>query len=373
MKRLLTLKQSLATLENLDFDLSDDEEGPEDQEGLEEFADGEDDFDIMTDAEELWSSLRMQGLDADELQELLADASRDETATDDLMSAPKSSENEKSSRNATLVSHSAPMEKAGRPKKKRKVTEAKVVFDLVEPTFVPTSKSNNAFAISTADVYGESSSLQYADLADKKARKKSLQFYTAKVANTAAKRDNARATMGGDDDLPYKSRKEQRAKVNKRDRGQGGDDLDEETLAPKLSQKRARETEPEEDESGTDMNADPAGYYSLVKSKSHEKKEQKKAEYDDARMAERAELSGVNNEATGPRSLTRAILKNKGLTPTRSKSVRNPRVKKRQKFEKAKRKVSSQRAVYKGGLANSGGRYEGEKSGISKVVKSTRL
>ena len=39
----------------------------------------------------------------------------------------------------------------------------------------------------------------------------------------------------------------------------------------------------------------------------------------------------VEDDAGGPRSLTRAILKNKGLTPRRSKSVRNPRVKKRER------------------------------------------
>lgn len=74
----------------------------------------------------------------------------------------------------------------------------------------------------------------------------------------------------------------------------------------------------------------------------------------------------------GPRSLTRAILANKGLTPRRPKSVRNPRVKKREKFEKAMKKISSQKAVYKGGLGTTG-KYDGEKSGISKVVKSIRL
>lgn len=75
----------------------------------------------------------------------------------------------------------------------------------------------------------------------------------------------------------------------------------------------------------------------------------------------------------GPRSLTRAILTNKGITPHRPKAVRNPRVKKRQKFEKAKKKLASQQAVYKGGLSQTGGRYGGEKSGISKVVKSVKL
>lgn len=80
----------------------------------------------------------------------------------------------------------------------------------------------------------------------------------------------------------------------------------------------------------------------------------------------------MEDATAGPRSLTRAILANKGLTPHRSKSVRNPRVKKRQKFEKAKKKISSQKAIYKGGIGDTG-KYAGEKSGISKVVKSIRL
>lgn len=75
----------------------------------------------------------------------------------------------------------------------------------------------------------------------------------------------------------------------------------------------------------------------------------------------------------GQRGVTRAILANKGLTPRRSKSVRNPRVKKRLKFEKAKKKIASQKAVYKGGLNETGGHYGGEKSGISKVVKSVKF
>ena len=80
-----------------------------------------------------------------------------------------------------------------------------------------------------------------------------------------------------------------------------------------------------------------------------------------------------DGDTSGPRSLTRAILANKGLTPHRPKSVRNPRVKKREKYEKAKRKISSQKAIFKGGLADTGGRYDGERSGISKVVKGVRL
>lgn len=62
--------------------------------------------------------------------------------------------------------------------------------------------------------------------------------------------------------------------------------------------------------------------------------------------------------------------KNRGLTPHRPKTVRNPRVKKRIKFDKAQKKLSSTRAVYKGGMAALEGGYAGEKSGISNVIKS---
>lgn len=79
-----------------------------------------------------------------------------------------------------------------------------------------------------------------------------------------------------------------------------------------------------------------------------------------------------NDSSSGPRSITHAILKNKGLTPKRPKVARNPRVKKRQKYDKAKKRVASQRAVYKGGIGDVS-KYAGEKSGISKVVKSVPL
>lgn len=44
------------------------------------------------------------------------------------------------------------------------------------------------------------------------------------------------------------------------------------------------------------------------------------------------------------------------------------------KYDEAKKKVRSQKAVFKGGLASTGGKYAGETSGIStRVVKSVKL
>ena len=74
----------------------------------------------------------------------------------------------------------------------------------------------------------------------------------------------------------------------------------------------------------------------------------------------------------GKRKISYMIEKNKGLTPHRKKIVRNPRVKKKLKYEEKKRKLKSQRAVYGGGEAKGG--YAGELTGIKKgLVKSTKL
>jgi U3 small nucleolar RNA-associated protein 3 len=83
-------------------------------------------------------------------------------------------------------------------------------------------------------------------------------------------------------------------------------------------------------------------------------------------------VEAEDESAEGPRSLTRAILKNRGLTPRRAKSVRNPRVKKRQKFARAKKVIASQKPVFKPGAGDSTW-YGGERSGISTVVKSVQF
>ncbi|KAI3607630.1 hypothetical protein WG66_004982 [Moniliophthora roreri] len=343
MKRLATLKEALSTLEDLDFAPSDSEGEDYLDEDESEFSLEDDemtDEDLMADARSLW-------------EEEIGSGSGDPEADAELIRMYKQAQK-------TFVETP--------PKKKRKASsdsgsDAKSVpvFDLVEPEFVSSkSSSQSRTASDSGDVFGEATALQHADAADKSARKKSLRFHTSKIESTSAKRRGARnATLGGDDDIPYKERKRERedrlmeeakARVDK----QSGMDLDD-------TEPEARPEEADEDENG---------YYDLIARESKERKEKKKADYEAAR-AER--LVNVEDSASGPRSLTRAIMANKGLTPHRSKSVRNPRVKKRQKFEKAKKKVASQKAVYKGGLSETGGRYDGERSGISKVVKSVRL
>lgn len=75
-------------------------------------------------------------------------------------------------------------------------------------------------------------------------------------------------------------------------------------------------------------------------------------------------------EEVQKRKATREILKNRGLTPNRPKATKNPRVKKRLKFEKMQKKIKSLRPEYQ----PLDGSYGGEKTGISThVTKSIRL
>ncbi|KAJ8456734.1 hypothetical protein ONZ45_g18602 [Pleurotus djamor] len=315
---------------------------------------------MWSDANQLWGAGQDGNLEAGELDDLLLDA----------QSEPEQTLGEHRSR--LRASNKASREEEEPPTKKRKTSKTKSVkaappvFDLVEPEFPASQSTRSSRRASQEDdsqnMFGELSSLDHADAIDKTARKKSLRFHTSKIESATARRQGARSrALGGDDDIPYKERRKEKnarleAQADKGLRGQGGADLD--------------DAEPSPRDADVDME-DADGYYELVKKTSKAKKELKKAEHDASAAAARAHVE--ENGVDGPRSLTRAILSNKGLTPHRPKSVRNPRVKKRQKFEKAKRKVASQKAVYKGGLNATGGRYDGEKTGISKVVKSIRL
>ncbi|KAJ3541270.1 hypothetical protein NM688_g6111 [Phlebia brevispora] len=353
MGRLLTFKQHISTLEELEAD--DDEE-----------------YFSGSDLEEYQLFKNSQKEAADELRALMEEsllAMQQYAAT--LNAAPAESKKEKA------PTEKKPKEtKAGEPpKKKRKTAKpALPVFDLEEPEFPAKTKSSSRTPQSVdTDAFGEHTALDTADAQDKAARKRSLRFHTAKIESGSARRERARAGTGGDDDIPWKERRKEREERQKKEleksRGQGGDDLDGEEPEPSesLSKKRRRDEEGSDDDDA----GEAEGYYDLVKRKSREKKEKKKEDYETAKALERDVLIEADT-ADGPRALTRAILKNKGLTPHRPKSVRNPRVKKRMRYEQAKKKVASQKAVYKGGISDTG-RYEGEKSGISKVIKSRRL
>jgi U3 small nucleolar RNA-associated protein 3 len=226
--------------------------------------------------------------------------------------------------------------------------------------------------------FGEETSLSTLDAAKKAARKKSLKFYTSQITQKSQKRLGAGRDAGGDDDLPYRERfrdrqirlnaeAEARGKVlSASGRGKKGADLD-----------TVEGSEDETNEKRQQNGHDDDEYYNLITSNKSSKTKSKatalQAAQDVAaatalaRIADPADLDDDQKRAIGY-----TIEKNKGLAPKRKKDVRNPRVKKRKKFEEKKKKLGSVRQVYKGGEERGG--YGGEKTGIkSGLVKSVKL
>ena len=76
-------------------------------------------------------------------------------------------------------------------------------------------------------------------------------------------------------------------------------------------------------------------------------------------------MADFNEEEDERRGITYQIYKNQGLAPKRNKDQRNPRVKHRHKFEKAKVRRKGQVRT----LRTETKRYSGEASGINMRVK----
>ncbi|EGG07609.1 uncharacterized protein MELLADRAFT_116198 [Melampsora larici-populina 98AG31] len=215
----------------------------------------------------------------------------------------------------------------------------------------------------------EPTSLTASEDQQKSSGKRNLRFYTAKIDAKGKRREKAihgvDGNATGDSDLPYHTKEARRREfLQNQDHGQPLGSDDESGLEADVSY--GQETDP--DQSGD--------YHDTIKELKQSAKIAKKAKYDEQRLAERNALS-TEAESGGPRQATRQILKNKGLTPKRAKVNRNPRVKKRLRFDKANKKISSQRPTYKSDQAAKGREmngYSGEKSGVkSTLVKSRKL
>ncbi|KAI9827481.1 MAG: hypothetical protein M1832_004831 [Thelocarpon impressellum] len=217
--------------------------------------------------------------------------------------------------------------------------------------------------------YGEEEQLGAYEAAEKMRKKKSLRFYTSQIAQKSNRRDQAGKDAGGDADLPYRERlKDRQARVNAeaekrgaRPRQDGAADLDDSA------------SDADENQAAHDLRANEDDYYNIVASSSRAKKVAKQAQ---AAFTSGANATTLANNApldpSGKRAIGYTIEKNKGLAPKRKKEVRNPRVKKRNKYEEKKRKLGSVRQVYRGGEGSGG--YGGEATGIkSGLVRSIKL
>lgn len=244
-----------------------------------------------------------------------------------------------------------------------------------KPSLKPATTTNNIPPLLSDDSdIGEQIALTAQEAAEKAKRKKSLRFYTSQIAQKSNKRDAAGRDAGGDADLPYRERfrdRQLRLNADAEARGQKpkANGKGDEPLGGSSDEEDRRAAKDIRDDVDSD------DYYDMVSSRAAAKKSSKAALAAVHAQAEReggivrvVEEAGVD----GKRAITYAIEKNKGLTPRRKKDVRNPRVKKRKKYEDKKKKLGSMRPVYKGGEGKGG--YGGELTGIKTgLVKSVKL
>ena len=218
--------------------------------------------------------------------------------------------------------------------------------------------------------FGDPTHLEAHEAAQKAERKKSLKFYTSQIVSKSQKRGAAGRDAGGDADIPYKERlkdRQERLNAQAEKRGKKSKPNEQEALGG--------ESDNEDAKAAAEIrNGGEEDYYDLVAGRSSAKKAAKvKLAADQAAAV--SGLARVPDEEIdgddGKRAISYAIEKNKGLHPKRKKEVRNPRVKKRKKFEEKKKRLGSIRPVYRGG---EGKGYQGELTGIKGgLVRSVKL
>ncbi|KAK9707829.1 something about silencing protein 10 [Basidiobolus ranarum] len=110
-------------------------------------------------------------------------------------------------------------------------------------------------------------------------------------------------------------------------------------------------------------------YYAEVKKALGEKRKEKAEQAASAHARENPWIEDTVDDGD-KRKINYAILKNRGLTPRRKKENRNPRVKHRNKYDKATKRIKSIKPMASGPV----GVYGGEKTGIkTKLAKSVKL
>ncbi|KAK9343999.1 Sas10 C-terminal domain-containing protein [Lipomyces starkeyi] len=272
--------------------------------------------------------------------------------------------------NSALASNTASLSvKRKRPDRTISLNSDLLDLDLDVLTAVPLSKKKKLTVLKTSTVndFADATMLDDTDLADKMTKRKSLRFYTSKIDQKSQMR---KERFSGDMDLPYRERdKERQNRLN--------------LLAEQRGQSKAVEGDEDFLDEASDHYDDNDMITSVGKQVANDGSEDDY--YDmvkfsrDRKRAERQELLGAAKKAAsegklkefeetigedGKRAVNYQILKNKGLTPKRNKDNRNPRVKKRKKYEKAKKKLASMKQVYK----VPEGPYSGEKTGIKKNI-----
>ncbi|KAF1953359.1 Sas10/Utp3 family protein-like protein [Byssothecium circinans] len=226
--------------------------------------------------------------------------------------------------------------------------------------------------------FGEETELTAHELAEKARKKKSLRFYTSQIAQKANKRDAAGKDYGGDADIPHRERLKDRQARLQAQAEKKGQNVDKGPGVPLSEGGESSGDDADDAQPNPNDFEDAEGYYDMVAARSTAKKQDKLDRAAAYALAAKEGGIVVPEESIGEdgrRQITYAIEKNKGLTPHRKKSVRNPRVKKKLAFEAKKKKLKSIKPVFDAGKRASGAaNYGGELTGIKKgLVRARRL
>ncbi|KAJ1827494.1 something about silencing protein 10 [Coemansia sp. RSA 2599] len=214
--------------------------------------------------------------------------------------------------------------------------------------------------------FGEQEHLDADDAEDKARAVRRLRHHAKRIAQAQTKRES-RSKLSGDADVPYKSRRNDRLRVD--DRSADAIRAQAEQYGDALDADVGMDIDGNSDAGDNDNDDD---YYREVEQSVRRKKAEKEQRLQeqwrsmvDANVAAEAAVEGE-----AKRAVNYQILKNKGLMPRRTKEQRNPRVKRRMRFEQAKKKLSSSVAQVRA----LDGTYGGEATGIkSSLSRSTRF
>lgn len=249
----------------------------------------------------------------------------------------------------------------------------------------PQKKSISAFDDEDDEDLGEPEHLTQEELRDKAQRRRSVRFHMSQIHQREAKDSRGAVHGGGDDDIPHRERwrdrverlnKEAEARGKKQPQGKealGSRDSDSDSDGGDDDDRRPSKHHIPASAGGDGDDDDE--YYDMVAARRSSKLAQKSEAAAAAAEAKATKGTVVPVEEIGPdgkRKITYQIEKNKGLTVNRRKTVKNPRVKKRMKYDQKMKKLKSTRAVYGGGEERGG--YAGERTGIKAgLIRSRKL
>ncbi|KAF9963384.1 hypothetical protein BGZ65_003773 [Modicella reniformis] len=233
--------------------------------------------------------------------------------------------------------------------------------------------------------YGDLDELLDVDMEDKAQRKRSLRDYVAKLDQKANKR--SRILKGsGDTDIPYREKFKDRQEQLKKQAVKSApapentelDDLEWDAKDMDAARRVTRGDNDDDDDifSGDERSGrmgsgkqeiEGEDYYQEVVMAKEAKKATRRALNES--LEKSTSFENTNIDLNDKRSISWQILKNKGLTPHRKKEQRNPRVKNRNRYEAAKKKIKSVKRVFTRLEGAYGGEKTGIKTGLARSVK----